>query len=158
MKRRILTVFTSLALVAVLLATLCGCGSTWSSIKGAYEKKGYYELTLSDTVKEKLPDFMKQILDPEDAPETDAAIHTLCTVQLSEDPTATELLALLTAKYTVIWEYKNLDALEDFYKNNLSANEQEKADELWQKFQESDQVNGNCVFIYGDKDIFKGTK
>ena len=158
MKRKLITIFTSLTLVVVLLATLCACGSTWGSIKSAYEKEGYYELTVSDTVREKLPSFMQELLDPESGAKTDATIHTLCTVKLSDDPTVTELLSLMTAKYTVIWEYKNLDALEDYYKNNLSKNEQEKADELWEEFQKSDKVNGNCMFISGDEEIFKGTK
>ena len=152
MKKRIVTIITSLALVAVLLATFCACGSTWGSIKGAYEKEGYYEITLSDKAKESLH------ISDEDIEEADATVHFLCTVKLSDDPTLTELAGLMTAKSAIVWEYKNIDALQKAYKEDLSESEQEKFDELWEKYQQSDRVNGNCILISGDVNIFKGTK
>ncbi len=152
MKRKIATIITSLTLVVVLLVTLCACGSTWGSIKSAYEKEGYHELTLSDKVKEKLG------LTDEQTKEADATVHFLCTATLSEDPTITELAGLLTAKTAIVWEYKNVDALKKAYQEDLSESQQEKFDELWDEYQKSDRVNGNCILIVGDAKIFKGTK
>ncbi len=152
MKRKLVTIFTSLTLAAVLLATLCACGSTWGSIKGAYEKEGYHEVELSDEIKEALG------LTDDQTEEADATIHFLCTAELSEDPTVSELVELAKAKTAIVWEYKDIDSLKKVYQEDLSESEQEKFDELWEEYQKSDKVNGNCVLIMGDENIFKGTK
>ncbi len=42
MKKKLATIFSSLALVAMLIATLCAC-STYGSVKSEYESKGWTE-------------------------------------------------------------------------------------------------------------------
>lgn len=153
MKRKLVSIFTSLTLVVVLLATLCACGSTWSSIKSAYEKEGYKEFELTDTIKTAFG------LSDEQTEEADAEIHFMTTADIKEDDDLISLgVKVGLAKSAIIWEYKNIDAVKKAYKEDLSETEQEKFDELWEEYQKSDYVNGNCVLIWGNKDIFKGTK
>ena len=42
MKKKFATIFSSLALVAMLIATLCAC-STYGSVKSKYESNGWTE-------------------------------------------------------------------------------------------------------------------
>ena len=135
----------ALVLSAIMLFALCACGSAWGSIKSAYEKAGYHEVELTEATKNALHLTDEQI---EDA---DAAVHVLTT--LTED---TSIGDLLTTKVAIIWEYKNIEAVQKAYKEKLSKEEQEKFDELWKEYQKSDHVNGNCVLILGDEKIFKG--
>lgn len=142
----------SLVLSAALLFALCACGSTWGKIKSAYEKKGYHEVELTDDVKDKLG------LKDEDVEEADATVHFLTTATLSKDPTLSELAGLLTAKYAIVWEYKNIEAVQKAYKEDLSEEQQKDFDKLWEEYQKSDSVNGNCILVLGDKEIFKSSK
>ena len=72
MKKRLATIVSALALVAVMLVGLCACGSTYGSIKSAYEKAGYAESeSVSDAQKEIVSTFLG-----EDA-ETAVTIHVL---------------------------------------------------------------------------------
>ncbi len=153
MKKSLATV-VALVLSAVMLFALCACGSTWGAIKSAYEKEGYYEITLSDKAKEALN------ISDEDIKEADATVHFLCTVKLSEDPTVSELLELVNpkTKTAIVWEYKNIEAVQKAYKEDLSESEQEKFDELWAEYQKSDHVNGNCILIVGDTKPFTSSK
>ncbi len=153
MKRKLGIIVTALALVAVMLVGLCACGSAWSKIKSAYEKEGYHEVELTDDIKEAFH------LTDEQVKEADATVHFMTTAEIKEDATLADLLKLIGAKYTVVWEYKNTDALQKAYKEDLSEAEQEKFDELWEKYQKSDIVNENCILIFSSQpDIFKGTK
>ncbi len=152
MKKKLSVVVTALAIVAVLLVGLCACGSAWGKIKSAYENEGYHEIELTEALKKAFG------VKDEDVKEADATVHFLTTAQLSEDPTISELAGLVTAKYAIVWEYTNVDELQKHYKEDLSESDKEKFDELWEKYQQSDVVNENCVLIFGDQKIFKGTK
>lgn len=152
MKKKFAVIVSALTLVAIMLVGLCACGTTWGKIKSAYAKEGYHEIELTDKLKTAFG------VKDEDVKEADATVHFLTTAEISEDPTLSQLAGLATAKYAIIWEYKNVEELQKHYKEDLSENEQEKFDELWEAYQKSDAVNGNCILVFGDKQIFKGTK
>ena len=157
MKKKVFAVVTSLVLVVAMLMGLCACGSTWGSIKSAYEKEGYHELDVSDAIKETIEKVFN--VKEEDMEEPAAVLHFMTTAEVSEDDSvAAIILKLGTSKSAVIFEYKDLASLEKAYKEDLSESEKEKADELWAQYQELDTVNGNCVFLVGDGSICKGTK
>lgn len=152
MKKKLSVVF-ALALSAVMLFVLCACGSTWGKIKSAYEKEGYTEIELSEEIKEALH------LSDEDTEESDATVHFLTNAKVNDDDSTLELIAkLLTSKTAIVWEYKNVEAVQKAYKEDLNEEQQEKFDELWKEYQKSDKVNGNCILVIGDAEIFKGTK
>ncbi len=159
MKKKLFATVTSLVLVVAMLMGLCACGSTWGSIKSAYEKEGYHEVNLSDTIKQVIQQFYK--LDEDDIEEPAATLHFMTKAEIGEDDNVAAILvklALPTSKTAVIFEYKDLASLEKAYKEDLSESEKEKADELWANYQKLDTVNGNCTLLAGDGEIFKGTK
>ena len=156
MKKKLAVVVTALALVAVMLIGLCACGSSWGKIKSAFERADYTEIELSQEIKEALH------LNDETTEEADATVHFLTNAKINDDDSALELIAKITlSKTAIVWEYKNVEALQKAYKEDLNAEQQEKFDELWEKYQKSDIVNENCILVFGDsavRDIFKGTK
>lgn len=140
MKRKIVTVFTSLALVAVLLATLCACGSTWGSIKGAYEDGGYQEVEVSDELKKLY----------ENNEDFKAAVDT-ATVHIMQK-------SLLDV--AVILEFKGNKEMEEALKKHVTK---EDAENVYEELQKLDVVSGNCFLLYATPltegaNIFKGTK
>lgn len=152
MKKKLSVVF-ALALSAVMLFVLCACGSTWGKIKSAYEKEGYTEIELSEEIKEALH------LSDEDTEESDATVHFLTNAKVNDDDSTLELIAkIVLSKTAIVWEYKNVEAVQKAYKEDLNEEQQEKFDELWKEYQKSDKVNGNCILVIGDAAIFKGTK
>lgn len=151
MKKKIGIIVTSLVLVATMLLGLCACGSTWGKIKSAYEKEGYKEVQLSDKIKEAL-----NLEDDTDG--YNVTLHFMTTAKLSEEPTLLELAGLLTAKNVIIAEYTNTEELKKYANDHFSDAEKEDAVAAWEKFQQLDSVNGNCMLIIGDSKIFKGTK
>ncbi len=152
MKKKLSVVF-ALALSAVMLFVLCACGSTWGKIKSAYEKEGYTEIELSEEIKEALH------LSDEDTEESDATVHFLTNAKVNDDDSTLELIAkIVLSKTAIVWEYKNVEAVQKAYKEDLNEEQQEKFDELWKEYQKSDKVNGNCILVFGDAEIFKGTK
>lgn len=140
MKKRIITIFTSLALVAVLLATLCACGSTWGSIKGAYKDEGYEEVEVSEEVKklyENNEDFK--------AASDTATIHVMQKSPLD---------------VVVVLEFKGNKEMEEALKKHVTK---EDAENVYEELQKLDVVNGNCFLLYATPltkgaEIFKGTK
>ena len=151
MKKKLSVVF-ALALSAVMLFVLCACGSTWGKIKSAYEKEGYTEIELSEEIKEALH------LSDEDTEESDATVHFLTNAKVNDDDSTLELIAkIVLSKTAIVWEYKNVEAVQKAYKEDLNEEQQEKFDELWKEYQKSDKVNGNCILVIGDAEIFKGT-
>lgn len=154
MKKKAITIVSALALVIVLLMGLCACGSTYGSIKSAYEKEGYQEFTLREETK----DAIEQALGvkEEDLEESDATIHFLTTADIKEDDNLIVLLAKLgTAKSAVICEYTSGDKLVEALQDRLTDEEIKNA---YDELQKLDEVNGNCFLILGDKDVFKSTK
>lgn len=141
MKKRLATIVSALALVAVMLVGLCACGSTYGSIKSAYEKAGYAESeSVSDAQKEIVSTFLG-----EDA-ETAVTIHVL---------TKKDGGLLDALKTVVVIEFKSTEKMEELMKKHVTA---EDAKNVYDELQKLDYVNGNCVLVSGDKDIFKGTK
>ena len=152
MKKKLGIVVTALALIVVMMATLCACGSTWGKIKRAYTSEGYHELQLSDELKETLH------ISDEDTKDVKVTIHVLSTAELPKEPSATDYLKLLTAKTVVIAEYKDMKELKKYAEENYTEEQKKDLDKAWEEFQKLDNVNGNCVLIGVADSIWKGAK
>lgn len=138
MKRKLVTIFTSLALVAVLLATLCACGSAWGSIKSAFKDEGYVVTDTTDAQKKQVADLVGE----ENANRAD--IHVL-TKGLS---------------FAIIIEFKSNDDIVNALRENENIDD-EDIQAAYDKLQELSTVNGNCTIISISPEalnIFKGTK
>ncbi len=153
MKKK-LTVLLCTVLSAVLLFALCACGSTWGKIKSAYEKEGYTEIKVSEKLRAAIEEQTDEKLE-----ESDATIHFMTKAKINDDDSDAEiLLKAFLSPFTVVFEYKNVEAVQKAYKEELSEEEQKEFDKLWEEYQKSDIVNGNCILLIGDAKIFKGTK
>ena len=153
MKKK-LTVLLCTVLSAVLLFALCACGSTWGKIKSAYEKEGYTEIKVSEKLRAAIEEQTDEKLE-----ESDATIHFMTKAKINDDDSDAEiLLKAFLSPFTVVFEYKNVEAVQKAYKEELSEEEQKEFDKLWEEYQKSDSVNGNCILLIGDAKIFKGTK
>ena len=152
MKKKLAIVVTALALVVVMMATLCACGSTWGKIKRAYTSEGYNELELSDKLKETLH------ISEEDMKDAKATIHVLSTAELPKEPSLTDYAKLLTAKTVVIMEFKNMNELKKYAEENYTKEQKEDLEKAWEEFQKLDNVNGNCVLIGLADSIWKSAK
>ena len=153
MKKK-LTVLLCTVLSAVLLFALCACGSTWGKIKSAYEKEGYTEIKVSEKLRAAIEEQTDEKLE-----ESDATIHFVTKAKINDDDSDAEiLLKAFLSPFTVVFEYKNVEAVQKAYKEELSEEEQKEFDKLWEEYQKSDIVNGNCILLIGDAKIFKGTK
>ncbi len=147
------------AIVATLLATvmlfaLCACGSTWGKIKSAYEKEGYTELKISEKLHDAIEKQAGEKLD-----EADATLHFMTKAKISSDDSDAEiLLKAFLSPFAIVWEYKNVEAVQKAYKEELNEEQQKEFDKLWDEYQKRSNVNGNCILILGDENIFKGTK
>ena len=138
MKRKIITIFTSLTLVAILLATLCACGSTWGSVKSAFKDEGYEIVDTTDEQKKQVADLVGE----ENANRAD--IHVV-----KKD-----------FNIAIIVEFKsNDDIVNALRKSENITDEDIKA--AYDKLQELPTVNGNCTIISLSPEalkIFKSTK
>lgn len=138
-------------LVAVLALALCGC-SAYGGIKTAYEQAGYTEIELTDEIKRAL-----NITDEEN--EDVATVHFFTNAKIGDDDSDAEIvIKIMASKFALIWEYKDVETLQNIYKEDLNEEQQQKFDELWQEYQKSPRVNQNCILILGDEEIFKSTK
>ena len=154
MKKKLATVVTAFMLVCTMLVCLCACGSTWGKIKSAYEKEGYTEIKVSEKLRAAIEEQTDEKLE-----ESDATIHFMTKAKINDDDSDTEiLLKAFLFPFTVVFEYKNVEAVQKAYKEELSEEEQKEFDKLWEEYQKSDIVNGNCILLIGDAKIFKGTK
>lgn len=142
MKKKLGVVVTAIALVAVMLFTLCACGSTWGKIKSAYEKESYTEIQLSDEVKA----LIENNEDFKAAQET-ATLHVL------------QKGGSLIPGYVFILEYKGNKEMEEALKKHVTK---EDAENVYEELQKLDTVNGNCFLLLSTAtdgtSIFKGTK
>lgn len=124
MKRKLVTIFTSLALVAVLLATLCACGSTWGSIKSAFADNEYTVIDTTDAQKKQVAD----VIGEENANRAD--IHV---VQKG-------------LNIAIIVEFKSNDDIVNALRENENITDEDiKA--AYDKLQELSTVCGNCTII-----------
>ncbi len=137
MKKKLATIFSSLALVAMLIATLCAC-STYGSVKSEYESKGWTENENCVKLQETL---LKNALG-EDYAQT-CKIHALA-----------KNGSILN--YVVILEFKSTDEM------NKKINESETLKGMIKDVQNSDLVNQNCVLLFSmtneGREIFKNSK
>ncbi len=153
MKKK-LTAILCTVLSAILLVALCACGSTWGKIKSAYEKQGYTEIKVSDAIREAIEKQTDEKLE-----ESDATIHFMTKAKINDDDSDAEIIVkAFLSPFAIVWEYKNVEAVQKAYKEDLNEEQQKDFDKLWEEYQKSDNVNGNCILILGDANIFKGTK
>ena len=131
MKKKLGMILSALALVVVMIATLCAC-STYGSIKSAFKKEGYEEAEISQTYK----DQVKSAVGEDYADKVE--IHVL----------------KKGLNIAIIVEFKSKDDIVD-------AIGKENAENAYEELQKLDTVNGNCMIISISPDalkIFKSTK
>lgn len=137
MKKKFATIFSSLALVAMLIATLCAC-STYSSVKSKYESNGWTEN--EDCVKLQ---------------------ETLLKNALGEDYAQTCKIHALAKNgsilnYVIILEFNSTDDM------NKKIDESETLKGMIKDVQNSDFVNKNCILLFSmtneGREIFKNSK
>lgn len=141
-------------LATVMLFALCACGSTWGKIKSAYQKEGYNEVKISEKLRSAIEERIEGKLD-----ESDATLHFMTKAKINSDDNDLEIiLKAFATPFAIVWEYKNVDAVQKAYKEELNEEQQKEFDKLWDEYQKSSRVNGNCILVLGDENIFKGTK
>lgn len=137
MKKKFATIFSSLALVAMLIATLCAC-STYGSVKSKYERNGWTEN--EDCVKLQ---------------------ETLLKNALGEDYAQTCKIHALAKNgsilnYVIILEFNSTDDM------NKKIDESETLKGMIKDVQNSDFVNKNCILLFSmtneGREIFKNSK
>ena len=137
MKKKFATIFSSLALVAMLIATLCAC-STYGSVKSKYESNGWTEN--EDCVKLQ---------------------ETLLKNALGEDYAQTCKIHALAKNgsilnYVIILEFNSTDNM------NKKIDESETLKGMIKDVQNSDFVNKNCILLFSmtneGREIFKNSK
>ena len=137
MKKKFATIFSSLALVAMLIATLCAC-STYGSVKSKYESNGWTEN--EDCVK--LQEKKKKNALGEDYAQT-CKIHALA-----------KNGSILN--YVIILEFNSTDDM------NKKIDESETLKGMIKDVQNSDFVNKNCILLFSmtneGREIFKNSK
>ena len=137
MKKKFATIFSSLALVAMLIATLCAC-STYGSVKSKYESNGWTEN--EDCVKLQ---------------------ETLLKNALGEDYAQTCKIHALAKNgsilnYVIILEFNSTDDM------NKKIDESETLKGMIKDVQNSDFVNKNCILLFSmtneGREIFKNSE
>ena len=137
MKKKFATIFSSLALVAMLIATLCAC-STYGSVKSKYESNGWTEN--EDCVKLQ---------------------ETLLKNALGEDYAQTCKIHALAKNgsilnYVIILEFNSTDDM------NKKIDESDTLKGMIKDVQNSDFVNKNCILLFSmtneGREIFKNSK
>ena len=137
MKKKFATIFSSLALVAMLIATLCAC-STYGSVKSKYESNGWTEN--EDCVKLQ---------------------ETLLKNALGEDYAQTCKIHALAKNgsilnYVIILEFNSTDDM------NKKIDESETLKGMIKDVQNSDFVNKNCILLFSmtneGREIFENSK
>ncbi len=138
MKKKLGLIVSAMALIVVMLVSLCACGSTWGKIKSAYEKEGYEET---------------------DAEATQTAIIEGIFGKDKESAFTVHVMKKgdgLIASVAIIVEFKSTKEMEEMLKDKVTA---EDAKNVYDELQKLDTVNGNCFFCgVAGGDIFKGTK
>ena len=140
MKKKLTMLFSSLALVLVMIATLCAC-STYGSVKRAYEKEGWSENENISTSQEKM---VTDVLG-EDYKDT-CKIHVI-----QKDD------SLLGLNFVIILEFNSTKEMDEEIKDNATLKG------MIQDAQKSDRVSGTCILLFftpagGGDTIFKSTK
>ena len=138
MKKKLAMLFSSLALVLVMIATLCAC-STYGKVKRAYEKEGWTE---DSSLVESQQALLTTALGED--------YKDVCTVHALKKGDS------LLAPVVIILEFDSTKEMNE---------EIEKSDYLKTKLkdaQKSDYVSGTCILLFHStpegKEIFKSTK
>ncbi len=157
MKKRLLTVLTSLALIAVMIATLCAC-STYGGIKKAYEKEGYKEIDSSETAEigTTVDETVKAFVGEEYVGKV--KVHVL---QKGGDDSSILGGILSSLDIVIIVEFKGDKDMVNSLKDKLGV-EEEDVKKAYDELQKLDGVSGTCVLVLATNpsaaNIFKGTK
>lgn len=118
MKKRLVSIFSTVLLALTLVALLCGC-SSYGSVKSAFEKEGYKEAenvqTYQTTIKEYLGD--------------------------DSDNVTVHVLTKDIVKVAIIVEFNTTDEMEKTVKDNKMLQDAIK------EIEKSDYVNGTCILI-----------
>ena len=141
--------FSCIVLAVSMLLVFCGC-SSYGGVKSAFEKEGYKETEVSETVKklyENLEEY-KQISKV-------VKLHIL-----QKESTGEGLDSFNMFNVAVIAEFNSTEEMEEALKSHVTA---EDAKSIYDELQKLDVVSGNCFLLYaapGTKcaEIFKGTK
>ena len=137
MKKKLTMLFSSLALLLVMIATLCSC-STYGSVKRAYEKKGWKE--------------------NEDAIALQSA---LLTKALGEDYESACTVHALKKEGTIL-NYVIILEFDTTKEMNEKIEDSETLKGIIKDAQNSDYVSGTCILLFHSstegKEIFVSTK
>lgn len=147
MKKKIVTIISSLALVAVMLFAFCAC-SSYGGIKKNYEGAGYKEVEMSDSQKETVKKFVgEEFVDK-------VTVHVL---QKEADKDA-GLLGNLASSLSVviIVEFKTDKDMVDSLQEKIGK---ENVENAYEELQKLSFVNGNCALVLctvaKDAELFK---
>ncbi len=138
MKKKLSLMFTSAALLLMMIVTLCAC-SSYGSVKKTFEKEGWTE-------NEKLVEMQDALLTEMLGEDYDSA----CTVHaLGKDGTL--------LNYVIILEFSSTEEMEK------QIQESDTLKGMIKDLQNSDYVSGNCVLAFftpmgGGNEVFKSTK
>ena len=156
MKKKFGLIFSSLALVVVMIATLCAC-SAYNKVLKAYKNASYEETEVAAEYEKAVKDFFGE--DTENL----LTIHVLKKNAKEGSGFIGELEGKLG--YVVIAEFKSKDEMNERMKTRvkgMTEEEKEDAKKLSDAVQNLDIVNGNCIYIIGTTtdglSIFKSTK
>ena len=138
MKKKLSLIFSSLALLLVMVFALCSC-STYSSVKRKFEKEGWKE---DSSLVESQQTLLKNALGED--------YESACTIHaLKKDGTL--------LNYVIILE---LDSTKEM---NEKIEDSETLKGMIKDAQKSDFVSGTCILLFytplgGGNDVFKSTK
>lgn len=143
MKKKLVTVVSVLAVLAAMLMMLCAC-STFGSVKSAYEKAGYTAIEATEEQKSQLAGLIGE----ENVEK--ATLHGF-----KKD-------GGLIPDFAIVLEYKNGDELVEALRDNPTFKiTDEDLKTAYDKLQEIDSINGNCVILLGTPaaySVFKSSK
>lgn len=118
MKKRLVSIFSTVLLALTLVALLCGC-SSYGSVKSAFEKEGYEEVEDVQTYQTQIKEYLGDDSDT-------ITLHVLKKGLLN---------------VAIICEFKTTDEMEQTVKDNKALQDAIK------DIQNSDYVNGTCVLL-----------
>lgn len=134
MKKKLISIFTAVSLVLVMAFALCAC-SSFGGIKKAFEKAGYEEVEATEAQKESIKELVGEDYDSK------VSFH----VFQKQDDSGSILGSLGAAlDVAIIVEFKKNEDLVEAMNKDLG---EENVKEAYNKLQELDTVNENCVII-----------
>lgn len=119
MKKRLVSIFSTVLLALTLVALLCGC-STYGSVKSAFEKKDYKEAESVETYQTQIKEYLGESSEN-------------CSVHLFTKG--------LTDGIAIICEFNTTDEIDQTVKDNKALQD------VIKDIQKSDYVNGTCILL-----------